>query len=60
MKERAILAMHLLAALAVIGGVYRAVTEVEDALAALYMIQYLLWAILFEIVALNLRQTRKF
>ena len=60
MKERAILAMHLLAALAVIGGVYRAVTEVEDALAALYMIQYLLWAILFEIVALNLKQGRKF
>jgi hypothetical protein len=60
MKERVTLAMHLLAVLAVIGGIYRAVREVDDALAALYMIQYLLWAILFEVAALNLKDSRKF
>jgi len=60
MKERLAIALHALAALAVVGGVYRAVSEVDDALAALYMIQYLLWAILFEVAALNLRESRKF
>ncbi len=60
MKERVALAMHALAVLAVIGGIYRAVREVDDALAALYMIQYLLWAILFEVAALNLKDSRKF
>ncbi|WP_457554430.1 hypothetical protein [Candidatus Pyrohabitans sp.] len=60
MKDRLRTAMHALALLAVIGGIYRAAGEVDDAFAALYMIQYLLWAILFEVVALNLKDDRKF
>jgi hypothetical protein len=48
--------LHVLAALAVIGGIYRAVTAVDAALASMLMSQYLLWAILFEVAALNVRE----
>jgi hypothetical protein len=39
--------------LAVIGGIYRAATAYDPTMKPLLMGQYLLWAILFEIGALN-------
>jgi hypothetical protein len=47
--------LHVLAGLAVIGGIYRAVTTpaAEALLASSLLSQYLLWAILFEVAALN-------
>lgn len=42
--------------LAVIGGIYRAATADAETLKALLMSEYLLWAILFEIGALNAKE----
>ncbi len=49
--------LHILAVLAVIGGIYRSVTEYDyPTLRPLIMSQYLLWAILFEIGVLNIKE----
>jgi hypothetical protein len=48
--------LHFLAILAVIGGIYNAVTESDPALTSALMSKYLLWAILFEIVNLNIKE----
>jgi hypothetical protein len=47
--------LHVLAGLAVIGGIYRAVTEADPALTSSLMSQYLLWAILFEVINFHIK-----
>jgi hypothetical protein len=47
--------LHFLAVLAVIGGIYRAVTEADPALTSALMSQYLLWAILFEVINVQIK-----
>jgi hypothetical protein len=46
---------HILAVIAIIGGIYRATGADSDALTSSLMSQYILWAILFEILALNFK-----
>ena len=50
------LIFHALAALAIIGGIYRAVHADDDLLTSSLMSQYILWAIFFEIVNLNFKE----
>lgn len=48
--------LHILALLAVIGGIFRAgTTDGGETLKALLMSEYLLWAIFFEIAVLNVK-----
>jgi hypothetical protein len=47
--------LHALAALAVLGGVYRSFSVSGD-LRHLVMIEYLLWAIFFELLVLTCRE----
>jgi hypothetical protein len=54
--EKVELALHALTGLAVLGGIYRALTAATSELSSLLMSQYLLWAILFEVIALNLKK----
>ncbi len=51
-------ALHALAAISVIGGLIRVFTllEADVQLRNIVMSQYVLWAILFEMVALNLKE----
>ena len=51
--KRLVIPLHALAVLAVIGGIYRAATTGDATLKTMLMGKYLLWAILFEIGALN-------
>ncbi|MEE9474969.1 MAG: hypothetical protein V3V36_04775 [Candidatus Hydrothermarchaeaceae archaeon] len=48
--------LHILAVIAVIGGIYRSLTAYDPTLKPLIMSQYLLWAILFEIGVLNIKE----
>jgi hypothetical protein len=49
-------ALHALAALAVMGGVLRSLGAESAELSSMLMAQYLLWAILLEMAALNLKK----
>jgi len=50
--------LHIHAIIAIIGGIYRSSTASSDTLAVAYMTQYILYAILFEIIALNIQIAR--
>jgi hypothetical protein len=50
------LILHVLAGLAILGGIFRATTTTDPQLSSLLMSQYLLWAILFEIIAFNTKE----
>ena len=50
---------HFLAILAIIGGIYRATTAGTPELTSSYMSQYILWAILFEIISFNFKDYKK-
>ena len=50
--------MHLHAIIAIIGGIYRSSNADTETLAVAYMTQYILYAILFELIAINVQLTR--
>lgn len=50
--------LHIHAIIAIIGGIYRSTHASSDELAVAYMTQYILYAILFEIIALNIQIAR--
>lgn len=56
MDQNVIKGLHALALLSVLGGFYRTTTIGAVDLKVLVMIEYLVWAILFEILVINLKE----
>ena len=53
------LVFHIVAILAIIGGIYRAVTASTPELSSSLMSQYILWAILFIVISFNFKNYKK-
>jgi hypothetical protein len=50
--------MHLHAIIAIIGGIYRSHNAETETLAVALMTQYILYAIVFELIAINVQLTK--
>lgn len=50
--------MHVHAIIAIIGGIYRSSRADDEAIAVALMTQYILYAILFELIAINVQLTK--